>query len=180
MIPLSKIFYTETDGVEVIKLHPFSTDMGGEVDKYDFMYCDPPLDKIKPEDIPYVPIEILNKIPRGYSSFNKVDLDRTYKRNPQRFAGCLEQMVRINIRSSTYKFDKHPDELYLCWTQFPEKIPYAPRTDVQIYVVFQRYPNDGCPYCGSDKYRIVYVDDEMSEIDFCNCLLCGRRWKPKE
>ena len=34
-----------------------------------------------------------------------------------------------------------------------------------------------CPKCGSEKFRIVFKDDEMTEVDFMDCLMCRHHWK---
>ena len=33
-----------------------------------------------------------------------------------------------------------------------------------------------CPNCGSMSYRIIYTDDEMTEVDFYDCLMCRHSW----
>ena len=33
-----------------------------------------------------------------------------------------------------------------------------------------------CPNCGSMRYRIVYTDDEMTEVKFYDCLMCRHSW----
>ena len=35
-----------------------------------------------------------------------------------------------------------------------------------------------CPECGdSEHYRIIYTDDEMTEVKFYDCLMCRHHWK---
>ena len=39
--------------------------------------------------------------------------------------------------------------------------------------------NQICPECGEKKhYRIIYKDDEMTEVDFYDCMMCRCHWKP--
>ena len=40
-------------------------------------------------------------------------------------------------------------------------------------------PTPTCPECGSTDIRIVYKDDEATEIDFYDCLMCRTIWYPK-
>jgi len=35
-----------------------------------------------------------------------------------------------------------------------------------------------CPHCGSQRVRIVYKDDEGTEVDFYDCTWCSHVWKP--
>ena len=34
-----------------------------------------------------------------------------------------------------------------------------------------------CPNCGNDYYyRIIYTDDEMTEVLFYDCMMCYTHW----
>jgi len=37
-------------------------------------------------------------------------------------------------------------------------------------------PFTRCPVCGSEKYRIIYFDDEKKDINFFDCLMCRTHW----
>ena len=37
--------------------------------------------------------------------------------------------------------------------------------------------NQTCPECGdSEHYRIIYTDDEMTEVKFYDCMMCHTHW----
>lgn len=38
-----------------------------------------------------------------------------------------------------------------------------------------------CPDCGeTEHYRIIYTDDDMTEVDFFDCMMCRCHWKPDD
>ena len=39
-------------------------------------------------------------------------------------------------------------------------------------------PTPPCPKCGSMDIRIVYKDDDATEVDFYDCLMCRTVWTP--
>ena len=48
-----------------------------------------------------------------------------------------------------------------------------------VEVPFKRANEPICPKCGHNRIRIVYVDDEMTEVAFYDCTWCSHHWKPK-
>ena len=37
--------------------------------------------------------------------------------------------------------------------------------------------NRKCPECGETKhYRIIYTDDDMTEVKFFDCMMCHTHW----
>jgi len=39
-------------------------------------------------------------------------------------------------------------------------------------------PTPPCPACGSTRVRIVYKDDEATEVDFYDCTMCSTIFLP--
>ena len=48
------------------------------------------------------------------------------------------------------------------------------KTNGEVEIIHIR---NRCPVCGNcEHYRIIYKDDEMTEIDYYDCMICHTHW----
>ncbi len=68
------------------------------------------------------------------------------------------------------KFYKHNTACTYASAHNINKCPYGLVPDVH------EVHEPPCPACGSMRYRIIYKDDAMTEVDWYDCLMCRHHW----